>query len=357
MTRTGLACILALALAACGGGKQSSSTTPAGGETEALPNPPPGFFTLTPMLIVNDVDAAVDYYTKVFGATKRLSLPGPDGKTMHAEIQLGDSMVMLGSEMPEMGAKSPKTLGGSQGSLLYYVPDADAMIKKAVDAGATVGMPAQDMFWGDRWGMVVDPFGHNWELATHKEELTDEQIAERMKALHGQPASPTPGTPAKSHQRKGYHTITPSLTAADAKALIAFYKQAFGAQELSVTPMPDGRIMHGEVKIGDSILMLADRFPEVAESKTAKDLGGSPFALMMYVPDTDATFQQAVAAGAEARMQPEDAFWGDRFGEVLDPSGNSWSIATPKEKLTPEQIEERMKAQFGGAGQPQQNPQ
>lgn len=356
MIRTGLACILALAtaLSACGGGKQSSSTTPAEGDTKALPNPPAGFFTLTPNLVVNDVDAAVDYYTKVFGATKRFSLPGPDGKTIHAEIQIGDSIVMLGAEMAEMGAKSPKTLGGSPGSLLYYVTDADAVIKTAVDAGATVGMPAQDMFWGDRWGTLVDPFGHNWDIATHKEDLTDEQIGERMKAMMGQPATPTPGTPAKSHQREGYHTLTPTVVAVDAKALIAFYKEAFGAEELNSTPMPDGRIMHAEVKIGDSILMLADKFPEMGESKTPKDLSGTPFALMMYVPDADATFQKATAAGAEAKEQPHDAFWGDRYAGVSDPSGHHWGIATPKEQLTAEQIQERMKAMFGGAGA---NPQ
>lgn len=345
---------LATALSACGGGKQSSPTTPAGGEAAKLPNPPPGFFSITPTLVVNDVDAAVDYYTKVFGATKRYSLSGPDGKTVHAEIQIGDSIVMIGPEMVEWGAKSAKTLGGSPGSLLYYVPDADATIKAATDAGATAGMPAQDMFWGDRWGSIVDPFGHNWDIATHKEDLTEEQIAERMKAMFGQQASPTPGTPAKSHQREGYHSLTPALTATDTRALIEFLKQAFGAEELSVTPMPDGRIMHAEVKIGDSILMLADKFPEMAQSKTAQDLGGTPFALMVYVPDADATFQKATAAGAQARQQPEDAFWGDRYAEVHDPQGNHWGMATPKEQLTPEQIEERMKAAFGGAGA---NPQ
>lgn len=357
MTRTGLACMLALAtaLSACGGGKQSSTTTPADGDKAGtLQNPPAGFFTITPTLVVHDVDAAVDYYTKVFGATKRLSLSGPDGKSVHAEIQIGDSIVMLGAEMPEMGARSPRTLGGSPASLHYFVPDADAMMKAATDAGATVRMPIADMFWGDRWGVVVDPFGHNWELATHKEDLTDEQMAERMKAMMGQPAKPTPGAPAKSYMREGYHTLTPSLTAADAKALVAFCKEVFGAEEQGRMATPDGRIMHTEVKIGDSILMLADQFPEMAESKTAKDLGGSPLALMVYVPDADATFQKATAAGAAARQQPEDAFWGDRYAQVDDPSGNTWGIATPREELTLEQIQERMKAAFGGAGA---NPQ
>lgn len=350
--RLGMICLLALStvLVACGGAKKDESTMP-GGDTAALTNPPEGFHTLTPNLIVSDVDAAVDYYTRAFGATKRFGMPGPDGqKTMHAEIQIGDSIVMLGAEMPEMGAKSPTTLGGTTGSLVYYVPDADAVIKAAADAGGKVQMQPEDMFWGDRWGTVIDPFGHQWDIATHKEDLTDEQIAQRMQAMMGgQAGTPTPGTPAKSHVREGYHSLTPTLTAHDAKALIAFYKQGLGAQEISVSPMPDGRIIHAELKIGDSLVMLADKFPEMGgETKSPKDLGGSPFALMVYVPDADATFQQAVSAGAEAREQPSDAFWGDRYAEISDPSGHLWGLATPKEKLTPEQIMERMKAQYGG---------
>ena len=352
--RFGMICLLAFStfLVACGGPKKDESTMPAGGgETAALPNPPEGFHTLTPSLVVGDVDAAVDYYTKAFGATKRFGMPGPDGqKTMHAEIQIGDSIVMLGAEMPEMGAKSPKTLGGTTGSLVYYVPDADAVVKAAADAGGTVKMQPEDMFWGDRWGTVIDPFGHRWDIATHKEDLTEEQMQQRMQAMmSGQQGKPTPGTPAKSHVRQGYNTLTPTLTAHDAKALIAFYKQALGAQEISVSPAPDGRILHAELKIGDSMLTLSDAFPEMGgDTKSPKDLGGSPFMLMAYVPDADATFQQAVGAGAEAREQPSDAFWGDRYAEVSDPSGHLWGIATPKEKLTPEQIMERMKAQYGG---------
>ena len=359
MKRFGMISLFALsiALVACGGPKKDESTTPTG-NTTALPNPPEGFHTLTPSLVVGDVDAAVDFYTKAFGATKRFAMPGPDGqKTMHAEIQIGDSIVMIGAEMPEMGARSPKTLGGTTGSLWYSVPDTDAVIKAAAAAGGTVKMQPEDMFWGDRWGQVVDPFGHQWDIATHKEDLTEEQITQRMQAMMGgqqggAAAKPTPGTPAKSHIREGFHTLTPTLVADDAKALIAFYKQALGAQEVSVTPMPDGRILHAEIKIGDSMVMLGDKFPEMgSDVKSPKDLGGSPFALMAYVPDTDATFQQAVSAGAEAREQPSDAFWGDRYAEVSDPSGHLWGIATPKEKLTPEQIMERMKAQYGGAQQ------
>lgn len=356
MKRTGTICLLALsaALVACGGATKDEATTPTGaGDTApaALPNPPEGFHTLTPSLVVEDVDAAVDYYTKAFGATKRFSMPGPDGqKAIHAEIQIGDSIVMLGAELPDMGAKSPKTLGGTTGSLWYYVPDTDAVVQAAAAAGGTVKMQPQDMFWGDRWGMVIDPFGHQWDIATHKEDLTDEQIAQRMQAMMGgQGQAPAPGTPAKSHIREGFHSLTPTLVAEDAKALIAFYEQALGAKDADVATMPDGRVMHAELRIGDSMLMLSDKFPEMgSDAKSPKDLGGSPFAIMAYVPDADTTFQQAVAAGAQARQQPEDAFWGDRYAEVSDPSGHLWGIATPKEQLTPEQIMERMKAAYGG---------
>jgi PhnB protein len=354
MKRTRMFCLLALsaALAACGGAKKDEATTPGGGDTAALPNPPEGFHTLTPNLVVGDVDAAVEFYVKAFGATKRFALPGPDGQTtVHAEVQIGDSIVMLGAEMPEMGAKSPKTLGGTTGSLWYYVPDTDAVVAAAAAAGATVKMPAQDMFWGDRWASLVDPFGHQWDIATHKEDLTDEQIAQRMQAMMGggQGGAPTPGTPAKSYIREGFHSLTPTLVAADAKALIAFYEQALGATDVEAMSMPDGRVMHAELKIGDSYLMLADAFPEMGtDAKSPKDLGGSPSSLMMYVPDADAAFQKTVGAGAEARQQPEDAFWGDRYAEISDPSGHVWGIATPRENLTPEQIAERMKAAYGG---------
>jgi PhnB protein len=352
MKRIGLICLLAIStgLVACGGAKKDEATTP-GGDSAALTNPPEGFHTLTPTLVVSDVDAAVDYYTKAFGATKRFGMPGPDGqKTMHAEIQIGDSIVMLGAEMPDMGAKSPKTLGGTTGSLWFYTPDVDAVVQAAAAAGGTVKMQPEDMFWGDRWGMVVDPFGHQWDIATHKEDLTEEQVMQRMQAaMGGQGGTPTPGTPAKSYIREGFHSLTPALVAHDAKALIAFYEKGLGAQQVSASPAPDGRILHAEIKIGDSMLMLADQFPEMgSDVKSPKDLGGSPFAVMAYVPDADATFQQAVSAGAEALEQPADVFWGDRYAEISDPSGHRWGIATPKEKLTPEQIMERMKAQYGG---------
>jgi PhnB protein len=143
---------------------------------------PDGYYSLTPYIIVKGAREAMAYYTKAFGAQELFIMPGPDGSVMHAEMQIGNARLMLGEENLERGAKSPKTLGGSAGSVMIYTEDVDATFKRATDAGGTVAMPVQDMFWGDRYGAVLDPFGHQWQIATHKEDLTPEEMDARMKA-------------------------------------------------------------------------------------------------------------------------------------------------------------------------------
>jgi uncharacterized glyoxalase superfamily protein PhnB len=140
---------------------------------------PEGFHTLTPHIVVNDANQAIEFYKNAFGAEELCRMPGPGGKLMHAEIKIGDSIVMMCNEFPEQGAKSPQALNGSPVTLHLYVNNVDAAMKKAEDAGAKVTMPAMDAFWGDRYGRVQDPFGHNWSIATHKEDLTPEQIQQR----------------------------------------------------------------------------------------------------------------------------------------------------------------------------------
>jgi PhnB protein len=146
---------------------------------------PDGFHTLTPYLAVRGAAAAIDWYKKAFGAEERYRMPMPDGKLGHAEIKVGDSVVMLGDEVPQMGCPSPQTLNGSPVSLFMYTTDVDASFQRAVAAGATVQMPPTDMFWGDRFAKIQDPFGHLWAMATHKEDLTDEQIKQRAAAAFG----------------------------------------------------------------------------------------------------------------------------------------------------------------------------
>jgi uncharacterized glyoxalase superfamily protein PhnB len=143
---------------------------------------PDGYRTITPHLIVKDGAKAIDFYKKAFGAEERGRMAGPDGRLMHAELKIGDSIVMLADEYPEMGGKSPATLSGTPVTLHLYVTDADAAFKKAVAAGAKATMPIADMFWGDRYGRVTDPFGHEWSIATHMKDMTADEMAKAAKA-------------------------------------------------------------------------------------------------------------------------------------------------------------------------------
>ncbi|MGH9869028.1 MAG: VOC family protein [Candidatus Polarisedimenticolia bacterium] len=142
---------------------------------------PEGFRTITPHLNVAGAAAAIEFYKKAFGAEEIQRMPGPGGKVMHAEIRIGDSMVMLADEYPEFGNKAPTTLGGSPVTIHLYSNDVDALWDRAIKAGAKEVMPLMDAFWGDRYGQVVDPFGHKWGLGMHLEDLTPEEIGERAK--------------------------------------------------------------------------------------------------------------------------------------------------------------------------------
>lgn len=150
---------------------------------------PDGMHTLTPHLICADAAGAIDFYRRAFGAEQLFRLDGQDGKLMHAMLRIGDSALMLGEEEPSWGALGPRLLKGTPVVLHLYSPDVDAAIEQAAAAGAKVTMPAADMFWGDRYGQVEDPYGHRWSIATHKQDLTQEEIEAAMRAAPpcGQP--------------------------------------------------------------------------------------------------------------------------------------------------------------------------
>lgn len=137
---------------------------------------PPGYHTITPSIVVRDAARAIEFYQRAFGAEELHRLAGPDGKIMHAEIRIGDSIVMLGEENEQWGARSPLSTQGNPGSLHIYVPDVDAAFARAIQAGATVRYPIEDAFWGDRYGKVTDPFGHEWGLATRMKTLSPEEV-------------------------------------------------------------------------------------------------------------------------------------------------------------------------------------
>ncbi len=142
---------------------------------------PDGYRTVTPYLVFEDASEAIEFYKTAFGAKERMRMEAPDGKIGHAEIEIGDSVVMLSDAFPQSTTTPPSELGGTTAGVFLYVEDADAVVQRAVDAGATVTVEVADQFWGDRFGSLKDPFGHSWSVATHVEDLTPDEIAERAK--------------------------------------------------------------------------------------------------------------------------------------------------------------------------------
>jgi PhnB protein len=143
---------------------------------------PEGYHSITPYLVCKGAAQAIEYYTKVFGAKEFVRMPGPEGKIMHAEVKIGDSNVMLADENPDRGAVAPSGSGRSM-SIMLYTDDVDAVFKRAVDAGAKSIEAPTDMFWGDRMGHLMDPFGHQWAIATHKEDVSPQEMEKRMQAI------------------------------------------------------------------------------------------------------------------------------------------------------------------------------
>ena len=146
---------------------------------------PEGYRTITPYLVIKGAGEAIDFYVKAFGAVEVVRMPGPGGSVMHGEVRIGDSMLMLSDEFPDWGQLGPISRGGAAGSGMLYVDDCDAAFKRAVEAGCTAKMPPTDEFWGDRFAKVADPFGHEWAIATHVEDVTPEEMQRRMAERFG----------------------------------------------------------------------------------------------------------------------------------------------------------------------------
>ena len=146
---------------------------------------PDGYSSVTPYLIISGAKVAIEFYKTVFGATERLCLPGPDGRVAHAELEIGDSVIMLADECPERGAKSPQTYGGSPVSIHLYVNNSDQVYAKALAAGAKSIRPVENQFYGDRSGGFTDPFGHQWHVATHVEDVSPAELQRRLAAMRG----------------------------------------------------------------------------------------------------------------------------------------------------------------------------
>ncbi len=275
----------------------------------------------SPRLTFKDAAKAIEFYKNAFGAKETMRFE-MGGKIPHAEIMIGNSVVFLTEEWPEGGRFSPETLGNSPVMMSLDVPDVDKFFAHAIGAGADAVIPIADQFYGHREGTLQDPFGYLWSVSTLTEEMSVDEMHRRMNAMtKGDTAGKKP---AVDPIPPGFHMVTPYLVAENGPALLEFTKQAFGAEETFRIATPAGGV-HGEVRIGDSMLMVGGGIPGREFRSTPKT-----HALHIYVEDADAVCQKALAAGAALIDEPRDQEYGERSGSVKDPAGNIWYVATHK---------------------------
>ncbi len=285
--------------------------------TSAVAAPEPRA-SAVPYLSIRNAAAALEFYKKAFGAVEVSRLNQPDGRIGHAEISIEGARVMLADEFPEMGFQSPQTLGGSTVHINLNVPGVDALARRAVDAGIEVVRPVEDQFYGARSGQFRDPFGYVWTISTQKEALSNAEMQRRLNEMYRQQDAPPARPP---YMREGFHTITPYVIVPGTARLIEFMKAAFDGEERFRMARPGtDAIMHAEMKIGDSMIEMADSNPQFSPT---------PATLLLRVSDPDAVYARALAAGATAFDQMKESGYGTRAGTVVDASGNRWHIFTP----------------------------
>ena len=272
-------------------------------------------------ICVANANAAIDFYREAFGAKEMWRLTEPGGKIGHAEIQIGNTSLMLSDEYPDYNTLSPETIGGSPVKIHLDVEDVDAFAEQAIKAGATLLRPIADQFYGDRSGQLADPFGYTWIVSTHIKDVPVEEMQKEMdKWTEEESAKKSEGGYVKEPEmrRENRHAVTPYITVQQPAELIDFLSEAFDAIEhFRATGTAGG--MHAELSIGDSIVMIGG----------AEHIEPKPTAIHLYVPDVDHAYERALKAGAKSLMPVEDQPYGERSGGVEDAHGNRWYIATP----------------------------
>ena len=274
---------------------------------------PDGFHTLTPYLVCEGVARVLKFATEAFGAAETFRMAREDGSIAHASVRIGDSMVEMGEPTGEWKARL--------GALHLYVADADETYRRAVAAGGTSLYEPRDMVYGDREGGVKDAAGNDWFIATHK-----------------QGATPKPGN---RFVPEGFRSVTPGLSVKGAAALLTFLEKAFGATVVDKNEGENGVVGHATVRIGDSVLECSEAHGE---------WGPRTVAIHVYVPDVDAVYRAAIAAGATSLTEPKDQFYGERGGAAIDAWGNHWYIATHQETLSEAEVRRRAAEQTQAAG-------
>jgi PhnB protein len=279
----------------------------------------------TPYLTVRNAAEAIDFYKRVFGAKEIMRLAEPSGRIGHAQISIGNTPIMLSDEYPDYGAISPQTMGGSPVRMNLQVSDVDGLARLLLAEGAKEVRPVQDQFYGERSGQFTDPYGYSWTISQKIEDISTSEMQRRFDEMMGvpqQPSSPTPDQPKKvDFIRKGFRTLTPYIAVRDVHQVIDFVQGVFGAEGQVMGTGSEGGL-HGEYKIGDSMLMIGGGGSWQGEQK--------PASLYLNVPDADATYAKALSLGATSLYAPMDMPYGAHEGGVKDAAGNIWYIATRK---------------------------
>jgi PhnB protein len=282
----------------------------------------------TPRLTFKDAAKAIEFYKQAFGAKETMRFE-VGGSIAHAEITIGDSSIKLSEEWPEGGRFSAETLGFSPVQLGLQVADVDSFAAGAVAAGLKTILPIKDQFYGRREGSFVDPFGYTWNISTVKEEMSVEEMHLRMKGLTtgegGKPSSSEELQKGVNPVPPGFQMVTPYIVTADGDAMLEFAKNAFGAEVVMRAVSGEAGGIHGEVRIGDTMVMMGGGIP--GKAFAAKP---NATALHIYVEDTDAAYRKALQAGATSISGPQDHDYGEHGASVKDPFGNFWYIATHK---------------------------
>jgi len=265
------------------------------------------FPSIRPYLLVPDADGMIAFLQQALGAELLGRYPDAEGRVMHAAMRVGDSLIEMGE--PESGFKPM--------ALHIYLDDVEGAYNRALAAGATSTLPITDQAYGDREGGVKDRWGNAWYLATHQEEVTEEELMQRFGGGGSKPRK----QPGAGPRPEGYHTVTPFFHVRGAREFIAFLGDAFGGTTAHITDMPGREVAHAAVRIGDSLIELGEAHGESQPM---------PAAIHLFVDDVDSVYEQALRAGAKSVEPPADKPYGERGAFVIDPFENQWFIATAK---------------------------
>lgn len=308
-------------------------------ETHVSKTAPQGYNTVNPYITVKDVPALISFLQRAFGGIVTEQIEQPDGQIEHAEVQVGDSLLMLGpSRLDALIDRHGKNLPTT---LYVFVPDVDATYARAMSCGAHAWELPRETFYGDRIAAVTDSNGNAWWIATRKESLDARELqarADRHWRAHGsRPALAAAHTSATSPP-PDYRMVNPYISVDDAAGFVAFVEQAFDGTLIRQIKQPDGRLQHAELRVGNAVLMVGP--PEVDALAQLEDHYRTA-SFYVFVCDVDATCDKAISCGATLMESPVKRYFGDRVAEVTDPHGNHWWIASREDALEPNELQER----------------